>query len=483
MKDRLFDIWFALRCGVACREFQPLLELCGSPYELFNADEVEIEKMPCSQSLRTRLADKSLGEAHRIMEYCKSQGVGLLFWQDEDYPSALRPLRDPPVLLYYKGRLPDLSGRLCISVVGTRSMSEYGKRMAYKIGYELGSAGAVVVSGMALGNDSVATAGAMAAGGQTVAVLGSGIDMIYPREHVTLYHEILRHGAVMTEFPPATAPAGKNFPIRNRIISGLSQGTVVVEGDLRSGAMITAKTAIFQGRDIYAFPGNVGQTNSAGTNQLISDGAAVALSARDVLNNYTFLYRDALDMTRLLKAETCSEPNEDYLARLGVSVRVKPSAAPTAAEPQPAPPAPVREPSVDRSSNRSHGNFTPPPSYPNSATADTAPKTAAPRRNQTAARSAEPPAHPQRAAAPTGAPTAGTAPTGAVSHGDASQRTLQKLTETQRRVFEALPLDHAVPLDYIAREGFSTGEVMAAMTVLEIHGLTVTLPGGLYARK
>lgn len=453
MKDRMFEIWFALRCGVANREFQPLLETYGSPYEIFNADEAEIEKMPCSQSLKSRLADKSLAEANRIMEFCRSCGVGLLFWQDEEYPAALRPLRDPPVLLYYRGCLPNLSGRLCLSVVGTRSMSEYGKRMAYRIGYELGAAGVVVVSGMALGNDSVATAGAMAAGGQTVAVLGSGIDMIYPREHETLYKEILRRGAVMTEFPPSTPPAGRNFPIRNRIISGLSRGTIVVEGDVSSGAMITAKTAILQGRDIYALPGNVGQTNSAGTNQLISDGAAVALSARDVLNNYAFLFRDALDMTRLYKAESRSEPDEDYLARLGVSVRVTPPPAQSSSAPQKD--VPPSSPKIPEPA--SHGN----------------PRRPAATRKKTAERGAE--------ASP--APLRAPAPSGEAAHGDASGRVLQKLTDTQRRVFEALPLDHAVPIDSITREGFSAGEVMAAMTVLEIHGLTVTLPGGLYARK
>ena len=467
MKDRMFDIWFALRCGVANREFQPLLEAYGSPYEIFNADEAEIEKMPCSQNLKLRLADKSLAEASRIMEFCKSWDVGLLFWQDKEYPASLRPLRDPPILLYYRGRLPDLASRLCISVVGTRSMSEYGKRMAYKIGYELASAGTVVVSGMALGNDSVATAGAMAAGGQTVAVLGSGIDMIYPREHETLYREILRHGAVMTEFPPSTPPAGKNFPIRNRIISGLSHGTLVVEGDLHSGAMITAKTAILQGRDIYALPGNVGQTNSAGTNQLISDGASVALSARDVLKNYTFLYRDALDMTRLYKAEDRSEPDEEYLARLGVSVRVTPPASqPDPEAPREPTPPPSRASSKDRFHDRARGE----------ATETTPPPTA--HRRKTADRGADTPRQTPRASDPRrGSPREGS------PHGDASQRILQKLTDTQRRVFEALPLDHAVPLDYLTREGFSTGEVMAAMTVLEIHGLTVTLPGGLYARK
>ncbi len=448
MKDRLFEIWFSLRCGIANKEFQPLLETYGTPYDLFNADEAELDKLPCSQTLKNRLADKSLREATRIMEYCKESGIGILFWQDEQYPASLRPLRDPPVLLYYKGKLPDLSRRLCISVVGTRSMSEYGKRMAYKIGYELGATGTVVVSGMALGNDSVAAAGAIAAGGQTVALLGCGIDIVYPREHDKLFEEILKRGAIMTEYPPATPPEGRNFPVRNRLISGLSRGTVVIEGDLKSGSMITAKTAILQGRDIYAFPGNVGETNSSGTNQLISDGATIVLKARDVLENYTFLYRDALDMARLLKAETRSEPDDELLVRLGVSVRtVTPPKSESSTTPLPAVQGRTRAP-------RSH--------------------TSTERAKSSESRSRATP----KSTAPAGNPIPSVP-----AQGDASEQILKKLTDTQRRIFAALPLDHAVPIDHITREGFSVGEVMAAMTILEIHGLTVTLPGGLYARK
>ena len=440
MKDRLFEIWFALRCGAQNREFRPLLETYGTPYDLYKAEESELESLPCSQGLKAKLADKSLGEATRIMEFCREKGVGILFWQDDDYPVSLRPLRDPPVLLYYKGKLPDLTKKLCVSVVGTRSMSEYGKRVAYKLGYELGAAGTVVVSGMALGNDGVAAAGAILSGGSTVAVLGSGIDVPYPREHGKLFAEIITHGAVMTEFAPGTPPEGRNFPIRNRIISGLSQATVVVEGDLKSGALITARTAILQGRDIYAFPGNVGETNSAGTNQLISDGAAMVLSARDLLENYTFLYGDMLDTSKLNRAETRSHIDEAGLERLGVCVRTeKPK--------EELPPSPV----------------TPAPRKPHR----------------------EAPAHSERGRATRQPvpPRAPVPPASVPARGDASDRALKSLTESQRKIFEALPLDHAVAIDYFTREGYTVGEIMAAMTVLEIKGLTVTLPGGLYSRK
>ena len=444
MKDRLFEIWFALRCGPQNREFQALLEACGSPYDIYHAEEAELESLPCSKNLKLRLADKSLEEATRVMEYCRRNRVGLLFWQDENYPVSLRPLRDPPVLLYYQGTLPDFSRRLCISVVGTRSMSEYGKRMAYKIGYELASAGTVVVSGMALGNDSVAAAGALAAGGQTVAVLGCGIDMVYPHEHEPLAARIKRNGCVMTEFSPATPPESRNFPIRNRIISGLSQGTVVVEGDQRSGAMITARAAILQGRAIYALPGNVGETNSAGTNQLIAGGAAMILSASDVLEDYSFLYRDVLDMAKLRRAELHSDPDDTFLAELGVAVRtVKPRA---------------RQGSKNEEDAKAPARSSCPP----------APKTAP-------ARTAEK----KDKGSSEKAPASDSTP----AKGDLSEQVLKHLTDSQRRIFELLPLDHAVTVDYLTREGFSVGEVMAAMTILEIKGLTVTLPGGLYSRK
>ncbi len=453
MKDRLFEIWLALRCGPANTEFRFLLDKYGSAYDLFGADADELEQLAISPRLRRALEDKSLQEASRINTYCKENSVGILFWSDEAYPASLRPLRDPPVLLYYKGCLPELGRRLCISVVGTRSMSEYGKRMAYKIGYELAAAGTVVVSGMALGNDSVAAAGAITADGTTVAVLGCGIDIVYPREHTRLYEAVVEHGVVMTEFAPGTPPEGKNFPIRNRIISGLSQGTIVVEGDLRSGALITARTAILQGRDIYALPGNIGELNSAGTNRLISDGAAVALCARDVLENYAFLYRDTLNMNRLAQAERHSDIREDALDHLGVFTRTRPVETP--------PVMPAERTVSTRPPRRQ--------SRPTETTANL------PRAKDTPPTSPTPPA-----AASSVSPEA---PARTAPHGDASGRALESLTPTQRGIFEALPFDHAVPVDYLTREGFSIGDIMAAMTLLEIKGLTVTLPGGLYMRK
>ena len=332
MKDRLFEIWFALRCGVQNREFRPLLEACGSPYELYKADENELERLPCSQSLKARLADKSLKEASRVEEYCKQNNVRVLFWQDADYPASLRPLRDPPILLYCKGNLPDLSRRLCISVVGTRSMSEYGKRIAYKIGYELGAAGAVVVSGMALGNDGVAAAGTILAGGSTVAVLGCGLDVTYPREHSVLFEEILNHGAVLSEFAPGIPPEGKNFPIRNRIISALSGALLVVEAGEHSGALITARYAVLQGKPLFAVPGDITNSRSVGTNRLIAEGAIPALDAQGILEHFRFLYRDAIHMEVLPEATQYSALTPEALHPYGLRMTEMPRAVEPRAE-------------------------------------------------------------------------------------------------------------------------------------------------------
>ena len=176
IKSRLFDIWFALRCGAGNREFLRVLERYGNTYDVHKAEASELESLPCSEKFKAALSDKRLDHAHEVVKYCCKSGTKILFWQDGDYPDALRSLKDPPVLLYYQGELPDLNSRLCVGVVGSRRVSEYGRRMAYKIGYELAATETVVVSGMALGVDGVAAAAAIRAGGTTVAVLGCGLD-------------------------------------------------------------------------------------------------------------------------------------------------------------------------------------------------------------------------------------------------------------------------------------------------------------------
>ena len=432
--EKLFMVWLSLCAGIANTEFVSLLEQFGSAYAVFRAEEAEIESLNISDSFKGKLCNKDLNPAYGILEFCQKNRIGILCYHDAQYPSVLRAIVAPPCVLYYKGKLPEFEKRLFISMVGTRSMSEYGKEMAYRIAYELASTGVVIVSGMALGIDAACAVGALAAKGCTVAVLGSGIDVPYPKQHDRLMNAIAEQGLVITEYPPATPPRGYHFPLRNRIISGLGAGTLVVEANLNSGALITAREALVQGKDIYAVPGNVGDANTAGTNQLIHDGAAVALSSRDVLKNYAFLYRDSVDAARLMRAQERSDPDPAVFARYGVGL--------------PATTTPAKSVREVRSEQKLEGQ-----AVPEKKKSENAP----------AAEIAEQPKLQPRQ--------------------DDSVQALAAFSFKQREMFAQIPLDKAISADWLVRLGYPTHEVMTALTMFEIKGLISSLPGGLYTRK
>ena len=252
MARSLYWIWLSLRVGEGKTGIAELLEHFGSPENIYDADAHELGDYfgRTRRALCESLSDKNLDEAYRIESYCVKNGISILCYSQKDYPRLLTNLKNPPIILYARGKIADLDERVAIGVVGTRSITEYGRQSAYKIGYELAAAGAVVVSGLALGNDSVAACGALDAGGRTIAVRGSGLDRIYPAAHTKLATEIAKTGMIVSEYPPRASPSRGSFPTRNRIISGLSQGTLVIEASRGSGALITAKDAILQGRDI-----------------------------------------------------------------------------------------------------------------------------------------------------------------------------------------------------------------------------------------
>ena len=235
---------------------------------------------------RSNLVNKDLQRAEEILTFCDKYGVGILTYEDVRYPEMLKKTATPPVVLYYRGKLPDFNRGFFVGAVGTRSLSDYGRKNTFKISYDLACAGATIVSGMALGIDGVALAGALAAEKPTVAILGSGIDVCYPPQHLTLAREIVKNGCIMTEYPPSTPPSKFNFPKRNRIISGLCAATVVFEGRENSGALITARYAKEQGRALYALPGSVGSPNSEISNLLLKEGARACTRAEDVLTSF-----------------------------------------------------------------------------------------------------------------------------------------------------------------------------------------------------
>ena len=300
MDNLIYWIWLSLACTPDTSTFPKLIEKFCDAKRIYDADIKSISRViGNSASDRTALADKELEKATEVYEFCKKHSIGIVTYGDDEYPNSLRDIQTPPVLLYYRGSLPDFNIGVYIASVGTRSLSEYGRRSAFKISYDLASAGATVVSGMAVGIDGVSHAGALAAGASTLAVIGSGIDICYPSGHLQLARAIVKCGCVLTEFAPGTPPSRYNFPKRNRIISGLCAATIVVEGSERSGSMITARFAKKQGRAVYALPGNVGQKNSEASNLLIKNGARLVSCAEDIIEHFAESHRGALNPFKL----------------------------------------------------------------------------------------------------------------------------------------------------------------------------------------
>lgn len=292
MDETKYFLWLLLTLGAGSRASVRLVRAAGSASAVWEDLSEELER---EAHVKPAVMDKlrrcrELSEAEDIISRCKEKNVSVLTPDMPEYPKSLLCLMDYPMALFCVGRLPDFNSRFCCAVVGTRDMSEYGKRMAYDIGWGLGDGGAVVVSGLALGVDGMAMAGAQSAGGVTVGVLGCGIDIIYPPEHKELFYRTRQNGAIITEYPPGSPPAGNHFPLRNRIISGLCQACAVVEADNGSGALITAKHALYQGRLVFAVPGNAGEKNAEGCNNLLAQGASVVTNANDILSRFEFLY-------------------------------------------------------------------------------------------------------------------------------------------------------------------------------------------------
>ena len=284
--------WIALNMtpGVGPRAAARLLERFGSAEGVFGALRSELERLRLrpeaveSIALRDRLEAAAV-ELDRVREMA---GADVLVLDDGAYPALLREIADPPITLYVRGRWRACVEAACVGVVGSRRCSTYGQNVAQALARDLAARGVTVVSGLARGIDAAAHRGALEAGGRTVAVLGTGLDEVYPRDHRRLADEILeRGGALVTQFPLGTPPVAENFPYRNRIISGLSLGVVVVEASENSGSLITARLALEQGREVFAVPGNITSRNSFGTNFLIKGaGAKLIQQWQDVIAEF-----------------------------------------------------------------------------------------------------------------------------------------------------------------------------------------------------
>ncbi len=268
--------------GVGPQRLAALREHFGSAAAAWQAPASQLASVLDARVLAALEATRARLDLARIAARLEALDASVLTIDDPAYPQALRSVTQPPFLLYARGDVGLLSRR-CVAVVGARRATPYGLLAAQRLAGDLAQAGVTVVSGLATGIDAEAHRAALAAHGATAAVLGCGLDVVYPRANRTLQASIARHGLLLTEFPPATPPQPGNFPARNRVISGLSEVVVVVEAGNRSGAMITARYAAEQGRDVFAVPGSIFAATSQGTHELLAAGAGIARSADDIL--------------------------------------------------------------------------------------------------------------------------------------------------------------------------------------------------------
>lgn len=281
----LYWVWLALKDEIKPREIVELTSHFRDIKELYKkSDRKDFENF--SEETINALMDKSLDDANKVIAKIQNMGGYILTLDDDNYPSLLRNIYDPPIVLYLLGQRLDWDNLLTVTIVGSRKYNSYGRTVTSEIAGSLAGSGAVVVSGMALGIDSIANRAALDMGAKTVAVLGSGLDVIYPPSNTNLYWDIVKNGVVMTEYPPGTRPLAQNFPRRNRIMAGLSYGVLVTQAPEKSGALITASCALESGRDVFAVPANITMYESVGTNRLLTAGAKAVIDASDILSEY-----------------------------------------------------------------------------------------------------------------------------------------------------------------------------------------------------
>jgi len=408
-------IWLAHRTGLSDRMKVRVLQHFQDPEDSYYADGESYRHIDgITPEAVQALQDKDLTCAETILETCRREGLHLLTFQDAAYPSKLKNIADPPILLYYKGQLPDFDALPVIGVVGTRKASAYGMQTAKRMGYQIGKCGGIVVSGMAYGIDGMAMSGALTADQITVGVLGCGADIVYPLSNRALFRDVEQYGCILSEFAPGTPPAKWTFPKRNRIISGLSNGVLVVEAPEGSGALITANHALEQGRDVFVVPGNIDQPGFVGSHRLLRDGATLVSSGWDILSEYEALYPDKIHRE---DAPSHQRVYPDELKKI------------TEEAEKPVPKV-AQKPALP-------GKNRPLKKILEKKTIDKEPKDA---------------------------------------YSDVNTA-LPKLSEQEQKIVDALASGERLVDDVIAETGLSTGKILALLTMLELKGVIKRLPG------
>jgi len=286
MTEEDYLMWLSRISGVGAKRYDHLLKIFGSAKFIWESSSYDMKSVRAIPEVVIdeicKSKDKKILEGY--IKELEKKDIKFISCRNEKFPHLLKNIPNPPMGIYVKGKLPD-DELIKVSIIGSRDCSNYGAMAAYKMAKDLSKNNIVVVSGMAIGADSMAHKGALEAGGKTIAVLGSGVDICYPSENMRLYREIAEKGAIISEYPPGTRSSSKHFPKRNRIVSGMSKALIVTEAAGRSGTMITVNQALDQGRDVYAVPGNITSELSVGTNAFIKEGAQLITSYKDIMES------------------------------------------------------------------------------------------------------------------------------------------------------------------------------------------------------
>ena len=297
-----YSIWLQTALGQGNPKAIRILEHFGSAEAVFKiSSENRAKSRLFSAKELVRMESVPLTNSLEIMAKCRTEGIDIIPFGDERYPICLANIPDAPLVIYVKGEIPDFDNAPAVTIVGPRKVSEFGKKAAYSLGYRLAASGITVVSGGALGSDTYAHAGALKAGGKTVLCLGCGICSDYLKENEKLRKAVIKNGCLISEYPPDYEAARYTFPIRNRIMSALGLGTVVIEAGVKSGSLITARHANEQGRDVFVIPGSPDDKKYAGSNSLLRDGAKPLLDISDIFNEYIPLFPDKINIDKAYK--------------------------------------------------------------------------------------------------------------------------------------------------------------------------------------
>ncbi len=322
-EEKIYIHWIHSIQGIGQKNLEKLMDVFGCGKNIFEASERQLKKVEGinHKIIHNLLENKSDEQLQRIAEKVAQLRISSVSNKNVDYPENLRNIYDPPFLLHMRGNLVE-GDKKAVAIVGARKATAYGKWVAYKIAGELAQRGITVVSGMAYGVDTAAHKGALDVGGRTIAVLGCGVDICYPKTNYQLMEEIALKGVVISEYALGTEPISGNFPARNRIISGLSRGVVVIEAGLKSGSLITAEMALEQGREVFAVPGNINNAMSVGSNKLIQEGAKLVTSVEDILCELDIVPESTIEKVMVDLSETESKVYQKILERQPIHFEV-----------------------------------------------------------------------------------------------------------------------------------------------------------------